>query len=417
MGTWVVRIPLDAGASGPRLAVKDCIDVAGLPTKVGCPVVAEMSAPAEHDAAVVASAREGGALIAGKTGLTELCWSVDGINHWAGTPVNPLDPLRLPGGSSSGSAVAVATAQADVALGTDAGGSIQIPAACCGVVGLKTTHGRVPVKGVYPLAPSLDTVGPMGANLAAVEWGMRLIEPAFALPDGPPELTAGRITLPEDVGEADPAIEAAVDGALRAAGVAVTRVPGWDGAAALFALGVLIDTEAFRVNAYLMPYLRQLSPFVQGALERGARLTRADRAAADRARQQVRVVFERLLADFPVLVMPTLLRQPPLIDERGFALTALTAPVNLAGLPALSLPVKAPGGLIASMQVIAATEERVLAFGYAIEAAVRPSLARPLSSPRQALLRFRTRKYAFGGRTTALGAAGCAAPDNSTAEL
>src|SRR6204780_5622104 len=164
MGTWVLRLANDG--QGPRLAVKDCMDVAGLKTTAGCPVVAEMAEPAPADAAVVSSAREGGARIVGKTGLTELCWSASGINHWAGTPVNPRDPRRLPGGSSSGSAVAVATGEADVAFGTDSGGSVPIPAACCGITGLKTTHGRISVKGVYPLAPSLDTVGPLGADVA-----------------------------------------------------------------------------------------------------------------------------------------------------------------------------------------------------------------------------------------------------------
>src|ERR1700761_6246708 len=206
MGTWVVRIPGDAdgSAAGPRLAVKDCIDVAGLPTTAGCPVVAEMAERAETDAAVVASARMSGARIVGKTGLTELCWSASGVNHWAGTPVNPRDPRRLPGGSSSGSAVALAAGQADVALGTDTGGSVRIPAACCGVAGLKTAYGRVPVKGVYPLAPSLDTVGPIGADVAAVEAGMRLLEPAFQVPDTPAPLIAGRIRVPDDIAPADP---------------------------------------------------------------------------------------------------------------------------------------------------------------------------------------------------------------------
>ena len=200
--------------------------MAGLPTTAGCPVVAEMADPAVADAAVVASAREAGARIVGKTGLTELCWSASGINHWAGTPVNPRDPRRLPGGSSSGSAVAVATGEADVAFGTDTGGSVRVPAACCAVVGLKTRHGRIPVKGVYPLAPSLDTVGPIGPDVAAVEVGMRLLEPGFLVPDATGELIAGRITVPASTGGADPAVDAAVDRALAAAGVAVTRVPG-----------------------------------------------------------------------------------------------------------------------------------------------------------------------------------------------
>jgi amidase len=119
-----------------------------------------------------------------------------------------------------------------------------------------------------------------------------------------------------------------------------------------------------------MQYLRQLSPHVRRNLERGARLTRADRAVADRARAQVRTIFDALLADFPVLVLPVLLRPPPLLGERGFPLTALTAPVNLAGLPALALPVPAEDGMIASMQVIGTSEERVLAFGRVIEAAI-----------------------------------------------
>ena len=128
--TWIVRLdpagPQSPGGpqsrGGPRLAVKDCIDVEGLPTTVGCPVIAERARPAAQDAAVVAAARRSGAQIVGKTNLSELCWSAAGTNAWSGTPVNPADPRRLPGGSSSGSAVAVAVGEADVALGTDTGG-------------------------------------------------------------------------------------------------------------------------------------------------------------------------------------------------------------------------------------------------------------------------------------------------------
>jgi len=369
MGTWVVRLATDG--TGPRLAVKDSIDVAGVPTTAGCPVVAEMAEPAPVDAAVVASAREGGARIVGKTGLTELGWSVSGVNHWAGTPVNPLDPRRLPGGSSTGSAVAVANGEADVAFGTDTAGSVRIPAACCGVAGLKTAYGRVPVKGVYPLAPSMDTVGPIGPDVAALELGMRLLEPSFTMPSAPAALIAGRLTvtgLPDGV---DPAVDEAVDAALAAAKVAVTRLPVLDAAVANAASGVLIDVEGFRSNAYLMQYLDQLSPHVRRNIELGARLSRADRAAAEHTRAEVRDTLTALLADFPVLVLPTLAGTPPLLGERGFSLTALTAAASLAGLPALSLPVPAHPGVIASLQVIGATEEQVLAFGRVIEAAVR----------------------------------------------
>src|SRR3984885_2761425 len=215
MGTWVLRLANDG--QGPRLAVKDCIDVAGVPTTAGCPVVAEMAEPAEIDAAVVASAREGGARIVGKTGLTELCWSANGVNHWSGTPVNPRDPRRLPGGSSSGSAVAVATGEADVAFGTDTGGSVRIPAACCGIAGLKTTHRRISVKGVPPLAPSFAPVGPLGADVAAVELGMRLLEPAFTTPPAPAALVAGRLAVVGLDGGGEPDGDAARDHAPSAA--------------------------------------------------------------------------------------------------------------------------------------------------------------------------------------------------------
>jgi amidase len=368
MGTWVVR--LDGGGDGPRLAVKDCIDVAGLPTTAGCPVVAETAERAATDAVVVATAREAGARIVGKTSLTELCWSANGVNHWAGTPVNPRDPRRLPGGSSSGSAVAVATGEADVALGTDTGGSIRIPAACCGVAGLKTAWGRIPVKGVYSLAPSMDSVGPIGADLAGVELGMRMIEPGFTDSPPPGELAAGRLAVLGFEGEVEPAVDAAVDQALEAAGAAVTPVRCFDFRQAVDAAGVIIDAEGFRSNAYLMQYLAQLSPHVRRNLERGARLSRADRATAERTRELVRDTFSSLLMDFPVLVLPVLARQPPLLGEHGFWLTLLTAPVNLAGLPALALPVPAADGIIASLQVIGPDEETVLAFGRVVEAAI-----------------------------------------------
>ena len=175
------------------------------------------SAPAAQDAPVVAAARRAGARIVGKTSLTELCWSGSGVNPWLGTPENPTDPRRVPGGSSSGSAVAIARGEADAALGTDTGGSVRIPAACCGIAGLKTTWGRVPLDGVYPLAPSMDTVGPLGADVAAVELGMRLIDPGFAGASAEVPGRVGRIRPAPDLG-VDPATDAAVDAALAGPG-------------------------------------------------------------------------------------------------------------------------------------------------------------------------------------------------------
>jgi amidase len=273
--TWIVR--LDAPGDGPRLAVKDCIDLAGLPTTVGCRLIAEQASPAARDAVVVAAARRAGARIVGKTNLTELCWSAAGVNPWSGTPVNPLDPGRLPGGSSSGSAVAVAAGEADVGLGTDTGGSVRIPAACCGVAGLKTTWGRVPLDGVYPLAPSMDTVGPLGADVAAVELGMRLIEPGFAPGSSPSQV--GRIRPEIDI---DPAVDAAVDAALAVAGLRVTDVAGFDFAAAVDAAAVLIDVEGYQANAHLIPQLDRLSPHIRRNMTGAAAITGDKLDAANR---------------------------------------------------------------------------------------------------------------------------------------
>jgi len=366
--TWIVR--LDPAGPGVRLAVKDCIDVAGLPTTVGCPVIAERGRPADRDAAVVAAARRSGAQIVGKTNLSELCWSAAGTNPWSGMPVNPADPRRLPGGSSSGSAVAVAAGEADVALGTDTGGSVRIPAACCGVVGLKTTWGRVPVQGVYPLAPSLDTVGPLGADVAAVELGMRLIEPGFAAGSG--ELPVARIR-PETDPAVDPAIEAAIDAALAAAGIAATEIAGPDFAGINEAGNLLIDVEAYRVNEYLMPDLARLSSYNQRNLPEAATVTEDQAAAARQARASIREWFAGLQARHPFLALPTLMGAPPLIGERGMSLTLLTIPANVTGLPALALPVPGgPAGLPASLQLIgpAGSEEQLVALGRLIEAAV-----------------------------------------------
>jgi amidase len=366
--TWIVR--LDSPGPGVRLAVKDCIDVQGLPTTVGCPVIAERARPAASDAPVVAAARNSGTRIVGKTNLSELCWSAGGANPWSGTPVNPIDPRRVPGGSSSGSAVAVATGEADVALGTDTGGSVRIPAACCGVVGLKTTWGRVPVEGVYPLSRSLDTVGPLGADVAAVELGMRLIEPGFAA--GSCDLAVGRLR-PETDPPVDPAIDAAVDAALAAAGVMTTDVAGLDVPAVVQATDAIIDSEAYQVNAYLVPDLARLSWYNQRNLPEAAAVTAAGVAAANRTRRSVRAWFADLLALHPFLAMPTLLAAPPLLDQRGISLTALTMPASLAGLPALALPVPGgPDGLPASLQLIGPPggEEQLIALGLLIEAAV-----------------------------------------------
>ncbi len=141
---------------------------------------AKNSAPATKDADCLKIARQRHVQIVGRTNLSEFALRGSGMNDYYGTPKNPLDHGRIPGGSSSGSAVAIADGTADVAFGTDTCGSIRVPAACCGIVGLKTTFGLVSTKGVLPISSHLDTVGPMGKDVEHVVQGMDLLEEGFA---------------------------------------------------------------------------------------------------------------------------------------------------------------------------------------------------------------------------------------------
>ena len=166
------RGPLD----GLRLAVKDLIDVAGVVTGGGNPDWAATHLPAACHAVAVQRLLSAGACLVGKTVTDELAFSLEGENAHHGTPRNPRAPDFMPGGSSSGSAVAVASGQAEIALGTDTGGSVRIPAAFCGVFGFRPTHGRVSLGGVMPFAPSYDTVGWMAADGRDLQAGEVLLK-------------------------------------------------------------------------------------------------------------------------------------------------------------------------------------------------------------------------------------------------
>lgn len=358
---WVLR--LDAPGDGPRVAVKDAIAVAGVARAVGSRAVAADAVPAERDAACVAAVRRSGGRIVGVTALSELCWDEGGINPALGTPVNPLDPTRTPGGSSSGSAVVVARGEADVALGTDTGGSVRIPAACCGIAGLRTTWGRIPLDGVWPLAPSYDTVGPLARDVAGLVLGMRLLEPGFAV-RAPGAPVVARIRPAGVV----PEVDAAVDAALAVTGWRVVEraVPDWP---EHLELTRLIGYEGARANAHLLARRELLSPEVLRSIERG--LTVPDeRAEAWRARlADVRLRFLRLLDGVDALALPTLDRPAPRLDE-DMAMTWLTFAAGAARLPALALPVPMPGPVPASLQLIGRpyAEETLLGLGATVRA-------------------------------------------------
>ena len=167
--TWL-EDPLRGAAEGPlegrTLLVKDLIDTAGIRTTYGSQIYAD-HVPERH-ASVVQRVLDAGAVVVGKANLPEFAWGVLGANPWYGTVHNPLHPGRTTGGSSAGNAAALAAGLVDLGLGTDTGCSIRLPSAACGTVGLKPRWGHLPLDGVFPLCPSLDTVGPMGRTVADV---------------------------------------------------------------------------------------------------------------------------------------------------------------------------------------------------------------------------------------------------------
>ena len=372
MATWIIADTQPG--SGPRVAVKDLIDMAGLPTTAGSRAVAATARPAARDAACLAGLRAaietGAARFAGKVNLHELAYGISGVNTAFGTPVNPVDPRRVPGGSSSGSAAAVAAGEADIAYGTDTGGSIRIPAACCGIAGLKTTWGRIPLVGVRPLAPGLDTVGPMARDVAGLAAGMALLEPGFTVAAEAPA-TVGLLSV-----DADPVIGDAVDRALRSAGFDVRPVvvPGL--AEVIGASMTVLDAQAWQANSGLVATTPELiGDDVRERLLRGAEITRTQLAAAQAVIRAWRVTLGRLWHQVDLLAAPTLLGFPPLLENAHtmFKIRGLTSPVNAAGLPAVALPVPVSGPLPASIQLIGTEggEERLLAAAALLERAVR----------------------------------------------
>jgi amidase len=338
------------------LAVKDNIDMKGVVTTAGSAYVARTNQPAAQDAACLAIARSRNVKIVGKTNLSEFAISPSGINDYFGTPRNPFDRWSklIPGGSSSGSAAAVASGLVDIAFGTDTAGSVRVPAACCGIAGLKTTFGLVSLKGVFPVEPKhLDTVGPLGKDIEHVVLGMDLLENGFAaryraaVAANPParRIRIGRLYL----NGTNPKIDQAIDDALARTGFQVVRLDqgfqakwnqakkdgntlaaagAWmsDGKYSL-AIGLGIRTEAVLAVGRVL-YLTEY----QNALRR--------RPAWQRTLKQL---FRKV--DF--IALPTLQTLPPRIPvfSQIPILEALlleqqnTVPVNVAGNPALAMPV------------------------------------------------------------------------------
>ena len=368
---YIVYWPPPKNSKQLRLAVKDNIDMKGVVTTAGSEYVAKTSPPAASDAECLAITRKRNVEIVGKANLSEFAVTPAGLNEYFGTPKNPFSMWRklIPGGSSSGSGVAVANGTADVSFGTDTAGSIRVPAACCGIVGLKTTFGLVSLKGVFPIeSQHLDTVGPMGKDIAHVVQGMDLLQDGFAaryrrtVAANPSarKIRIGRLYL----NGTDPRIDQAVDEALAQGQFQVVPLnrafrAKWDRATTdgntLAAAGVWISIRQYRFNSGVRARTKAAI-----AVGRAVYRTRYRRAVARRANWQraLRKVFEKV--DF--IALPTLQTTPPPIPSVGrIAILEArvlnlqnTVAVNFAGNPALAIPVplKLESVPVTSLQLI-----------------------------------------------------------------
>lgn len=344
--------------SGLRLAVKDNIDMAGKVTSAGSEYFAENAAPATRDAECLKLARENNVQIVGKTNLTEFAVTVSGRNSYFGTPVIRWDGKHksIPGGSSSGSAVAVATGRADVAFGTDTGGSVRVPAAFCGIYGLKTTHGLVSTKGVFPIsAKHLDTVGPMAADMPRLVQGMELLQSGFrakynaavaAKPSGR-QIRIGRLYLPGT----DPAIDQAIDEALVAKGFRVFKLD--DGFRAKWAQAerdgaTIALADAWRNDQQYLNH-RGIDRITRVVVSKGVVDATVGYDAAVKRKAAWQRELARVFRKYDLIVTPTVQILPPRLPWFGSIVfetlvfnSQNTVGVNFAGNPALAVPVAMP---------------------------------------------------------------------------
>lgn len=381
-GRW--RGPLH----GVPVALKDNVDTAGVRTTAASAVYADR-VPAE-DAEVVTRLRASGAVVLGKLNMHEFAVGTSGSVGFRGPTRNPWALDHVAGGSSSGSGAAVAAGLCYGAVGTDTGGSVRIPAACCGVVGLKPTYGLVSARGVVPLSPSYDHVGPLArtvADVAALLAAMTGAPPALD-PDAPPSVAGLRVGVLLADGAlcdtaAEPEVQAAVDAAVEVIRALVAEVR-----AAAFAtpdLSAIIGAELAEYHA----------PILAAAGDRYDARTRAEvsggalpRLEADRLRAELarfRASAHEAFGEVDLLVSPTLPTPALPLREAGapFAQASCTFPFNTAGLPAVSVPCGfTTAGLPIGLQIAGPMrgEARVLALAQAYERASdwhrrRPTLA------------------------------------------
>ena len=341
--------------AGVTLVVKDIIDVAGRATTGGTRALG--STPAERDAPCVARLRAAGALVVGTANLHPLAYGTLSLNPDFGRVLNPHRTAALAGGSSGGSAAAVAAGIVDVALGTDTAGSVRIPAACCGVVGLKPTFGRIPTAGAYPLGRTLDSVGPLTGSVSDAAALLEVLSdvPFAASATAWPDLEGVVVGVPQGyvTDHLSPQVRSALEdgrAAVEQAGGRVVDVEVPSLRAAPAAQLYTLAAEAFEVHRDLLrDRAEQLPEDVRLRLEMGMFFRAADYVRAQRLRGLLQRELDEVLAQVHVLLTPTLAVMVPdagiaevhvegALWTTQFALSRLTMPANATGHPALSLP-------------------------------------------------------------------------------
>jgi Asp-tRNA(Asn)/Glu-tRNA(Gln) amidotransferase A subunit family amidase len=363
--------------AGVPIGLKDLIDQTGLPNTKGGSFPVE---PSKYSAAVVKRHGNAGAVIIGRTGLHEFAFGFTSENHWFGPVRNPWDLATSPGGSSGGSGAAVAAGIVPIAIGTDTGGSVRVPAAMCGVFGLKVTHGRVPLTGVYPLAPSLDTVGPLAATVGdlaagylaiagdekADPWSQPVPVDTVGPPPDPKTIRLGLVTqwmTPRHTREVSDGIDTFIRAAT-ALGIDVIEVNqpsllGHEGAARAFGPEVMsVHGERFAGSP------EGYGPKTRVRMEEASDGTADDLLATMQWRSGARATIGRLFdSDIHALIAPTVGGMRKVIGDDNMdvdgesvfhrkLLASFTAPINQIGVPSIAAPIVGTGTPPVSIQLI-----------------------------------------------------------------
>ena len=345
---------------GLPIAVKDIADIEGSITGFGSRCYS--TAPATRNAAFIGSLTEAGAVIVGKTQMVEFAYGSWGTNHGLGTPVNPtVGGHASPGGSSSGSAVAVAGGMVPLAVGTDTGGSIRIPAALCGIAGLKPSHGLVPLDGVAPLSAALDAVGPMARSVSGLRLLLKGLQPDWQ--DTPlPALPATVWTLAAaDLEPADPDILDAYHAAILALNAGGVDTPVFTLPRPLAEYqrlcGEIMAFDAFQtVGPLVMDHRLPIDPWVRRRIAQGQAITVDDHHAAEACRADDIARFRRKFGPDDMLFLPGTPfppRQLAEIDETEVPMSRYTRIANYLDLCGVTLPLAQHGRAPFAMQLLA----------------------------------------------------------------